>query len=234
MVQHGRIAGIAMPLEIPHNTVKALLIFAGEKDARHFLNAVFVEPSPDGTEVNLIATDGHRLLCVHLEQKQPIPHELREPFLLAREALETLHSSTAKLVLLGHNPNGKGVDATLVSKTDTETHITLPTVGGNFIDWRTPVRKVVAHPKAHSVVNSAYLVDAVQSARLLARNTQGKGTPVISSKLFDYRGSGGIVLSYPGGEAIGVIMAYADDHSVELPQWAQATLQEPAPERMAA
>lgn len=227
-----------MPLEIPHKTIKALLLFAAHEDVRYYLNTVCVEPSLDGTHVHLIATDGHRLLCVHLEQEQPIPHELRQPFLLSRDALATLHSSTAKLVLLGHNPNGKGIDAALVLKNYTETHITLPTVGGNFINWRAPMRNVAAQPEAPSVLNTAYMVDAIQAARLLSRNAPTKNTPPTSSKLFDFRGPSGTLLRYADGQAIGVIMPFADESSNELPEWAQAALQEPEAqaqqERMAA
>lgn len=40
---------------------KAALTFAGNKDARYYLNGVRIEPSPDGVGVRIIATDGHRL-----------------------------------------------------------------------------------------------------------------------------------------------------------------------------
>jgi len=53
-----------MQFTIKTNELKALLICAGKKDVRYYLNGVYFESSPNG--LIAVATDGHRLLAINL------------------------------------------------------------------------------------------------------------------------------------------------------------------------
>jgi DNA polymerase-3 subunit beta len=53
-----------MQFTIKTNELKALLICAGKKDIRYYLNGIYFESSPNG--LIAVATDGHRLLAINL------------------------------------------------------------------------------------------------------------------------------------------------------------------------
>ena len=57
-------------MKIPYKALKAVLIFAPKSDVRYYLEGVLLEST--GTEVRLVATDGHCLALYRLDEKAPI------------------------------------------------------------------------------------------------------------------------------------------------------------------
>ena len=57
-------------MKIPYKALKAVLIFAPKSDVRYYLNGVLLEST--GTEVRLVATDGHCLGLYRLDEKAPV------------------------------------------------------------------------------------------------------------------------------------------------------------------
>lgn len=60
-------------IKIPRDALKAVLLFAADRDIRYYLNAVLVEAT--GSATRIIATDGHMLGVHHSEQT----NEVKEP-----------------------------------------------------------------------------------------------------------------------------------------------------------
>lgn len=57
-------------MKIPFKALKAISLFAPEDDVRYFLNGVLIDST--GTEVRLVATDGHCLALYRLQEEAPV------------------------------------------------------------------------------------------------------------------------------------------------------------------
>jgi len=57
-------------MQIPYKALKAISLFAPKNDIRYYLNGVLIEST--GTEVRLVATDGHCLALYRLDEKAPV------------------------------------------------------------------------------------------------------------------------------------------------------------------
>lgn len=76
-----------MQFTIKTNDLKALLLCAGKKDVRYYLNGVHFESSANG--IIAVATDGHRLLAVNLPGQQPEGVKALIPRALIEAAVKT-------------------------------------------------------------------------------------------------------------------------------------------------
>lgn len=86
-----------LTLDIPHNVIKSLLICAGDRDVRYYLNGICLDMRTPG-RTHLIATDGHRALIVDAadmfardDDGQPVSwREIGAHYVIPREVLENV------------------------------------------------------------------------------------------------------------------------------------------------
>ena len=119
-----------MKITINHDTLKALLVVAGNSDVRHYLNGVCVDVRNGAT--TLVATDGHRLLAVPVAADD-VEGASDGQYILPRAVLEVV-----KPVKIPRNDTFSiaieivGTQVTIIGATTA----TSPTVDGRFPDWR--------------------------------------------------------------------------------------------------
>lgn len=141
--------GLHEMFTIEKNTLKALLLFAGKKDIRYYLNGVIV----DGKESKLVASDGHRLITVKIDYKG-------ESFIIPRELIENaLKISNKHLDRLdiSFNTDSKQVDIGGLSGF---------AVDGRILEWQAiiPTKNLVISP---AKLNHNYYSDAVNAYSLI-------------------------------------------------------------------
>ena len=127
-----------MQFTIKTNELKALLICAGKKDIRYYLNGVHFESSAHG--MIAAATDGHRLLCINLPaEKVPgikalVPRELIEAAIKTKSIYieVTIEGQQVTLSSAGQNVSGGLTDATFP---DYRRVIPEKTTGENIADF---------------------------------------------------------------------------------------------------
>jgi DNA polymerase-3 subunit beta len=152
-----------MILNIQHSTIKALLIFAAEKDVRYYLKGVCVDvrAATDArpADVTLVATDGVILLA------HPVPLEdvdgVIEPgqYIIPREALEAIAPMKAgrtalpiKLTIVTPAPTVDAEGRTVAPRTEIEitgaTALRTAPIDGRFPDWRRVMPRTVSNVPA--------------------------------------------------------------------------------------
>ena len=74
-----------MQFSIPHDTIKALLVAAAEKDVRYYLNAVCSDVR--ATDIVAVATNGHILVALPLATDSTI---VPGQYIIPRDVLDNL------------------------------------------------------------------------------------------------------------------------------------------------
>jgi DNA polymerase-3 subunit beta len=198
-----------MQFTIKTNELKALLICAGKKDIRYYLNGVHFESSSRG--MIAAATDGHRLLCINLPAenapgiKAIVPRELIEAAIKTKSVYIdiTIEGQQVTLSSAGQNVSGGLTDAT-------------------FPDYRRVIPNSVSGTQGNDF-NNTYLVDFDKIGALI---DSGK-----ASILQNGPGNSALV-RYENENAIGVIMPLRHDlhKNLNRPAWIEL----PAPLQAAA
>ena len=142
-----------MQFTIKTNELKALLICAGKKDIRYYLNGVHFESSAHG--MIAAATDGHRLLCINL----PAENALGIKALVPRELIEAAVKTKAPVI-----------DVSIEGQ-----HVTLSSAGqnvsGGLIDHPFPdYRRVIPEKTTGENIadfDNEYLVDFDKVGKLV-------------------------------------------------------------------
>ena len=134
---------------IEKNTLKALLLFAGKKDIRYYLNGVIV----DGKESKLVASDGHRLITVKTSYKG-------ESFIISRELIERA------LKVANKHIDTIDVNYDETSKKVTMGELSEGAIDGRILDWQAviPCTNLVISP---AKLNHNYYSDAVNAYSLI-------------------------------------------------------------------
>jgi DNA polymerase-3 subunit beta len=142
-----------MQFTIKTNEIKALLICAGKKDIRYYLNGVYFESSPHGLVA--VATDGHRLLAINL----PNEHHDNVSAIVPRALIEIAVKTKAPNIDISID----GVNVTLSSAgQSTSGGLT----EGKFPDYRRVI-PTTASGERTADFNNEYLVDFDKVAKLL-------------------------------------------------------------------
>ena len=105
---------------IETNQLKALLLCAGKKDIRYYLNGVHFESTPSG--IIAVSTDGHRLLAINLPHQfesnlnVTIPRELLDQAVKTKSLVIDILIDGDKVTLSsnGQSLNGQAWDASIV------------------------------------------------------------------------------------------------------------------------
>lgn len=173
-----------MQFTIKTNELKALLICAGKKDIRYYLNGVYFETSPHGLVA--VATDGHRLLAINLHHNH-ITSDIKA--IVPRALIEIAVKTKA--------PN---VEITIEGD-----HVTLLSAGqstsGALCEGKFPDYKRVIPEKASGEriadFNNEYLVDFDKVGKLLQG---GELARVVQN------GLSAALVHFSDDNAIGVVM----------------------------
>jgi hypothetical protein len=105
-------------------TLKALLLFAGKKDTRYYLNGIHFEQSATGTVA--VATNGHCLAVARLDRDSVEPSS----FIVPREHLDNVVKSAKGGVDIVQRFS---TQCDLISSNGT---ITVPLCDAKYVDWR--------------------------------------------------------------------------------------------------
>ena len=130
-------------------TLKALLLFAGKKDVRYYINGIHFERSAAGTVA--VATNGHCLAIARLDRDAVEPSSFTVP----REHLDNVVKGAKGGIDIVQ------VDAAQCTLISTNGRITVPLLDGKFPDWRRVVtpqqtgEKSYYHPDYHALVDKA-------------------------------------------------------------------------------
>lgn len=179
---------LTLTLTIPAATLKALALFAAEKDPRYYIKGVCVDLHTPAAPV-LVATDGHRMLAVHADQAagcelqdpstlpSPCPAECIIPIELIKALKPGTRGSVRVTLSDAMTPAPSKFDA---NPKPVFTRVTLAAIGGPEVsgnpvngvypDWR---RVMPATTGATMVpfdvrsVNIGYLGDLVKALQLL-------------------------------------------------------------------
>lgn len=162
-------------------TLKALLLFAGKKDTRYWINSVHFEQSATGTVA--VATNGHCLAIARLDRDAAEPSSFTVP----REHLDNVVKSAKSAIDVVQ------VDAAQCTLVSTNGRITVPLLDGKFPDWRRVVtpqqtgEKSYYHPDYHALVDKAgQIIHPSKLGYLIQQNGNSVGYCKISDEFHAY------------------------------------------------
>ena len=193
-----------MKLTITSNQIKALLLTAGYKDVRAYLNGIAIDTTTAG-RCYAVSTDGHRATVINLLCE--IEDRTDGVYIIPREMCEAVKAA-------------KGSDVTIGIVGDAVSLAGVTTVSGKlcdgrFPDWRRIVPATVTGETAQ--FNGEYLGEFYKAAKLLGVNRYGI-VPIA------HNGSGAALVGL-GPDAFGVCMPLRADNAVPLatpPEWLTA------------
>jgi DNA polymerase-3 subunit beta len=198
-----------MQFTIKTNELKALLLCAGKKDIRYYLNGVHFESSANG--MIAAATDGHRLLCINL----PIENAPGIKNLIPRALIEAAVKTKSVYIEI----TIEGGNVTLASAGQS---ISGSITDGVFPDYRRVIPNSVTGIQGNDF-NNTYLVDFDKIGALI----EGGKASVLQN------GPGmSALVRFDNENAIGVIMPLRHDlhKNLSRPAWIEL----PAPLQAAA
>ena len=198
-----------MQFTIKTNELKALLLCAGKKDVRYYLNGVHFESSANG--MIAAATDGHRLLCINL----PIENAPGIKNLIPRALIEAAVKTKSVYIEI----TIEGGNVTLASAGQS---ISGSITDGVFPDYRRVIPESVSGIQGNDF-NNTYLVDFDKIGALI----EGGKASILQN------GPGmSALVRFDNENAIGVIMPLRHDlhKNLSRPAWIEL----PAPLQAAA
>ena len=221
-----------MKLTIKPEYVKALLLIAAKQDIRYYLNGISIDVRQNGdvADVTLVATDGHRLLALALDQED-IEAPLVGNWIIDRALLESVKPVKAgkmespltlslTIAAPSQDSEGRTCLANPVVTLQGATTATGTVVDGRFPDWRRVVPTTA--DGLSSQYDHEYLYSMGRVGRLLFAGTKQ------TAAVIHHNGNGAALVTFPGAPyAIGVLMpmrvgveAGPAPHP-GLPSWAQ-------------
>lgn len=200
-----------MKLTIKSGYVKALLLIAAKQDIRRYLNGIAIDVRQNGDVVDaaLVATDGHRLLALALDQED-IEAPLVGNWIIDRALLESVKPVkvgktefplTLSLTIAepSQDSEGRNCLANPVVTLRGATTAAGTVADGRFPDWR---RVMPATSDGISgQYDHEYLYSMGTVGRLLFADTKQ------TASVIHHNGNGAALVTFPGAPfAIGVIM----------------------------
>lgn len=162
-------------------TLKALLLFAGKKDVRFYINGIHFERSATGTVA--VATNGHCLAVARLDRDPAEPGSFTVP----REHLDNVAKGAKGGVDVVQ------LDATQCTLNSSNGRITVPLLDGKFPDWRRVVtpqqtgEKSYYHPDYHAMVDKAgQLLRPAKVGYLIQQNGNSVGYANLNDVIHAY------------------------------------------------
>jgi DNA polymerase III subunit beta len=226
-----------LKLIIPADTVKALLLSAGDGDIRYYLNGVLLDLSTPG-RAHLVSTDGHRLTALNLDQDVAIETENLDAwrdwkcggnpgqYIIPRETLEAVKpKKTGKIVFplivtITRTPDipdperpGVTIQGTFALTVEGQTTAAGVPIDGQFPDWKRILPRQVSGEVAQ--FNGDYVADCTKAAQLLNESKEAFAT-------IAHNGNGPALINL-SADAFGVLMPMlATAPPSVLPHWLDA------------
>jgi hypothetical protein len=127
------------------STIKALMLFAGKKDMRFYLNSLHIEQSAIGTFA--VASNGHAIAIARIDSEAHEPASIT----IDRQYIDGLKSSYA--VSFEH------IDGGMVKLGVVGTSLTVPVLDAKYPDWRRVVSAKQTGERAYFHPDYAAMVD---------------------------------------------------------------------------
>ena len=200
-----------MQFEIPHNTLKALLLIAAKNDRRWYLNGILLDVRAN--DITAVATDGHRLIAVPVTLAEGA--RIVGQYIIPRELLDGVKPSHKAL------PIGVIINDAINVTIDTGgAQLAGKLIDGTYPNWRTVVPHTVSG--AAGQFNHEYVASFGKAHQLLG----GKYSPTMF-----HNGDGAARIGL-AADAVGVLMPLRESEPGPLdnPSW----IDPPAPEAKAA
>ncbi len=212
-------------INVPLRTLKALLHVAAAKDIRFYLNGVFVQAW--GNETRCVATDGHMLAAMRVEQGNDVPAgDSPIELIIPRDVLDSIKATATQVqatacVLEGPDDAGRWTLQVGAS----EMRVFAP-LDGKFPDYRRVIPNRVTRVVAQ--VNPALL--ARMWSCIETMNGKSKSGKSIDMHLH-HNGEGGVLVTSKHNNFVGVIMPVRGALGVDVEDtaWAQKAPDRPAP-----
>jgi DNA polymerase-3 subunit beta len=203
---------------IKTNELKALLLCAGKKDIRYYLNGVHFESTPHG--IIAASTDGHRLLCINLpsEQAEGIKALIPRPLIEAAVKTKaptidiTIEGANVTLASAGPNVSGGLTDATFPGyRRVIPEKVSGSITDGVFPDFRRVIPNSVSGIQGNEF-NNEYLVDFDKIGKLV---NGGKASVLQNDVGFS------ALVHFDNENVIGVLMPFKHELPTSLtrPAW---------------
>lgn len=162
-------------------TLKALLLFAGKKHIRYYLNGIHFERSATGTVA--VATNGHCLAVARLDRESVEPGSFTVP----REHLDNVAKGAKGGIDIVQ------VDAAQCTLNSSNGKITVPLHDSKFPDWRRVVtpqqtgERAYFHPDYVSMVDKAgQLIHPSKLGYLIQQNGNSVGYANLNNVIHAY------------------------------------------------
>jgi DNA polymerase-3 subunit beta len=130
---------------IEMSTIKALMLFAGKKDVRFYLNGLHIEQSANGTIA--VACNGHVIAVARIDSEAHEPASI----IIDRQYIDNIKSN--------HAITFKQVDSGTVSIRTENGTLTVPVIDGKYPDWRRVVSARQTGERAYFDPDYAALVN---------------------------------------------------------------------------
>lgn len=187
-------------LDLNLKQLKASLLTAGNKDARHYLNGVFVELTP--SFYRIVSTDGSNMSVFHVQRETNVaPFSL----IISRATIEDLPKSTPATVTLKQENGVWFLGALGFSPVD-----------GRFPEYRR-VLSMCAKPSGEA---SHHAVGAFEAFRKIADSVVKKGASV---RIWQNGETASAVTIAGAPEYFGVVMPlntkHVEKHMSDFPAW---------------
>ncbi len=202
--------------ELTPGQIKAALLFASKLDTRGYLNGICIDYTAHG--VRLIATDGHRLLCIQVNDT-PVDGSPQR-FVIGREVLESVVKGFGKVP--GYacvweqttSPDPQRAGVTIVGLATIHLHGVATTdvqdTMGKFPEYERIIPEQCSGKTGQ--FNSAYITDCAKARKAL-------GIGYSDHVFIAHNGEHGAALVEISDKAFAVVMPMRGEVTVTRPLW---------------
>lgn len=212
-------------ISVSANLFRAAAECVSTEETRYYLNGVYVSSHPK-KGVLLVATDGHRLMCVHDEDGKCNKAQIVG---LEAKHIDAKSLKAMRVAMPGEEPR-LTVDSDGIATFGTFRSLKSCIIDGVYPDWPRVVAPVLAKAKegkfSPATVNQKYLSAFGKIAVMLSRD----GDPNAPFRVISHTDADPLLIRFGSCDnAFGVLMPMRSSISNELPIFVQPILEPPAP-----
>jgi DNA polymerase-3 subunit beta len=187
-------------MQVPYKALKAISLFAPANDVRYYLNGVLIDST--GTEVRLVATDGHTLALYRLREEAPVGRailpieDVKDALKVPRTVADKEHPFEVEF------PTNNAVGLPIISIThDNGTVQKATAIDGKFPDYLHVLPRTASGEPAQ--YNPEYISRFAQADRILGGLKRGD----LPNVYVHYNGNGGALVECQHDSSfLGVVM----------------------------
>lgn len=212
-------------ISVSANLFRAAAECVSTEETRYYLNGVYVSPHPK-KGVLLVATDGHRLMCIHDEDGKCDKAQIIG---LQAKHIDAKSLKAMRVAMPGEEPR-LSVDNEGVATFGTFRSLKSCIIDGTYPDWPRVVAPMLAKAKegkfAPATVNQKYLNAFGKIAVMLSSD----GHPNSPFRVVSHSDADPLLIRFGSCDnAFGVLMPMRSSIPNELPMFMQPVLEPPAP-----